>query len=388
MASDPSGDDPFANLPMFGDLAKALSGQGPLNWDAARQFAALAATGGGSESNVDPAQRIALNQLAEIAAMQVADVIGVPLAPGEITPVTAGVWAQRTLEDYRPLFTEMATSLGQRPAPNTDEPTDPMLAMLAGLTQMMGPSMMGMAIGSMVGRMAKQAFGQYDLPIPRRSTGLMVLPASIDEFAAAWSLPLDELRVWVLTQELIGHTVFALGTVRDDLTALVRRHAGGFRPNPEALSQHLADLDTDDSGDPMATLQRVMGDPAVVLGAVQSDEQRELQPRLDAAFGAIIGLVDYYADSVAVRMIGGDAMRIAEAIRRRRVEASPDDVYVQRLLGLSLTQDRVQRGKAFIGGVVDRVGEQKVAALLGRADALPTPAEFEAPGLWVARLEL
>ena len=36
------GDDPFANLPLFGDLAKALSGQGPLNWDAARQFAALA----------------------------------------------------------------------------------------------------------------------------------------------------------------------------------------------------------------------------------------------------------------------------------------------------------------------------------------------------------
>ena len=32
-------DDPFSQLPMFGELAKALAGQGPLNWDAARQFA-------------------------------------------------------------------------------------------------------------------------------------------------------------------------------------------------------------------------------------------------------------------------------------------------------------------------------------------------------------
>ena len=41
--------NPFAGLPLFGDLAKALAGQGPLNWDAARQFALMGATGGASE---------------------------------------------------------------------------------------------------------------------------------------------------------------------------------------------------------------------------------------------------------------------------------------------------------------------------------------------------
>ena len=38
---DPTGEDPFSNMPLFGDLSRALSGQGPLNWDAARQFALL-----------------------------------------------------------------------------------------------------------------------------------------------------------------------------------------------------------------------------------------------------------------------------------------------------------------------------------------------------------
>ena len=31
--------DPFAGLPIFGDLSRALAGQGPINWEAARQFA-------------------------------------------------------------------------------------------------------------------------------------------------------------------------------------------------------------------------------------------------------------------------------------------------------------------------------------------------------------
>ncbi len=63
----PGRDDPFSALPMFADLARALSGQGPLNWDAARQFALLAATGGATEPNVDPAVRIAFADLARIA---------------------------------------------------------------------------------------------------------------------------------------------------------------------------------------------------------------------------------------------------------------------------------------------------------------------------------
>lgn len=383
----PSGDDPFSQLPMFGDLARALSGQGPLNWDAARQFAALAATGGVAEANVDPAARIALEQLSAIVTMHVADVIGEIPPPAAITTVTPGGWAQRTLDAYRPLFTDLASSLGQQPP--AAEGADPMMAMIAGLSRMMGPSMLGMAIGSMIGRMAKRAFGQYDLPIPRSGDELLVVPAAIDAFASDWSLPTDELRLWVVAQELIGHTVFSLGSVRDDLARMVRTFAGSFRPDPEALGEHLATLEIGDAdGDPLSAFQAAMSDPAVVLGAVQSDDQRALQPRLDAAFGAVLGLVDYYADAVAVRLIGGTAMQIAEAIRRRRVESSPDDVYVHRLLGLHVTQEQVQRGKQFIGGVVDRVGESRLAGLVGRPDALPTPAEFEAPGLWVARLEL
>ncbi|HEY0519435.1 MAG TPA: zinc-dependent metalloprotease, partial [Ilumatobacteraceae bacterium] len=191
MADGPGSDNPFENpfenLPMFGDLARALSGQGPLNWDAARQFAGLAATGGAAEANIDPTVRIKLGELAQIADLHVRDLTGFDGPSPEIVPVTSGAWAQRTLEAYRPLFTELATSLG-KPLTSTESDAldlnaDPMMAMMANLSKMMAPSMMGMAVGSMVGRMATQAFGQYDLPIPRQDTSISVLPGNIDRFA-------------------------------------------------------------------------------------------------------------------------------------------------------------------------------------------------------------
>ena len=389
---DPSefGNNPFANLPMFGDLAKALAGQGPLNWDAARQFAGLASNSGASEPNVDPTVRIALAELARIIEMHVRDLTALDTSFPEITPVTKGVWAQRTLEAYRPLFTELATSLGRRPGTDldTDDAADPMMAMMANLSQMMAPAMMGMAVGSMVGRMSGRTFGQYDLPIPRSDNALLVVPATIDQFATEWSLPVDQMRLWVLAQEMIGHTLFSFLPLRDQFTAMVRQHVGAFRPDPSAVADKLSSLDINDADDPMAAMQRMLSDPALLLGAVQSPEQALLAPQLDAAVAAVVGSVDYLVDAVAARVIGGDALRIAEAVRRRRVETSPDDLFVERLLGLQLTQDQVQRGKVFTAGVADRVGEAGLIELLGKPQPLPTPAELDAPGLWIARLEL
>ena len=151
---------------------------------------------------------------------------------------------------------------------------------------------------------------------------------------------------------------------------------------------HIAEVGADGGDDPMAALQRLLGDPAVLLGAVQSPEQAELAPRLDAAVAAVVGYIDYTVDSVAVRVVGGDALRIAEAVRRRRVETGTDDLFVERLLGMRLDLAQVQRGKEFVGGVVDRVGEARLTSLFDADDPLPTPAELAAPGLWVARLEL
>ena len=383
-----SGDNPFANLPMFGEFAKMLANQAPLNWDAARQFAALAAANGASEPNVDPTVRIQLADLARILEMHVRDLTGLDTMFPEITPVARGVWAQRTLEAYRPLFTELAVSLGKRPEADESAADDPMAAMMSGLTQMMAPSLMGMAVGSMVGRMAARTFGQYDLPIPRNDTTLLVVPANIDQFANDWSLPVDEMRLWVLAQELTGHTLFSIGSLRDQLAGMVRQYVGAFRPDPSAVAERLSSLELSSTGDPTQAMQQLFSDPAVLLGAVQSPEQIAQQPRLDAAVAAVVGYVDYLVDSVAVRVIGGDALRIAEAVRRRRVEVSPDDLFVERLLGLQLTNEQVQRGKQFAGGVVDRIGEAGLTSLFGKPDALPTPAEIDAPGLWIARLEL
>ena len=300
--------------------------------------------------------------------------------------VTRTVWTQRTLDDYRPLFNDLATSLAARPT-ETDE-SDPFASMFSSLTGMLAPMMMGMTVGSMVGLLAKRALGQYDLPIPRKSSAMpMFIISNIDGFADEWSLPRDDVRMWTLINELSMHAVISLPHVTDRLDSLIRRHAAAFRPNPSALTEKLSSLDLENPMDAMQSLQSVLGDPAVLLGAVRTPEQDELQPTLDTIVSLVLGWADHLADQVGTRILGNPA-RLAEAARRRRVEAGDETAFVEKLLGLRIDRPRVEKGRQFVEGVIERAGNDGLAPLYEKSESLPTMSELDAPGLWLARLDI
>jgi uncharacterized protein (DUF2342 family) len=92
-------------------------------------------------------------------------------------------------------------------------------------------------------------------------------------------------------------------------------------------------------------------------------------------------------DAVGARLIGSYG-RLTEALRRRRVESTAADRFTERLIGLDLTRTQVERGQRFVAGVVERGGEDALARLWAEPRTLPTPNEVDAPGLWLARIDL
>ncbi|HEV8296106.1 MAG TPA: zinc-dependent metalloprotease [Acidimicrobiales bacterium] len=383
----------FGDIPFFGDLFRMMQSQGPISWDTARSLAASIATDGTSEPNVDPAERIQLEQLGRVADLHVSSRTGLSTAPGgrsvEIAPVNRSTWAARTLDAYRPLLEKLAGSLASTPdLPPDLAATDPTAAMLGPLMQMMGPVMLSMTAGSMVGHLAGRSLGMYDLPVPRPLTGeLLVVVPNIDRFGEEWSLPLDELRLWVCVHELAHHSVLGVPHVGSELTSLLEQYAAGFRPDPTALTDRLGTLDFAAGPESLAQFQELLGDPEVVLGAVQSPAQRAMLPRLEALVATVVGYVDHVMDAIGASLMSSYGM-LTEALRRRRVEADRSDRFVERILGLNLTQHQYERGAAFVSGVVERAGEAELARLWESPRTLPTPAEVDAPGLWLARIDL
>ena len=390
-------DDPFGGMPFLGDLARMLQQQGSVSWDAARQLAMSIAVGGESEPNVEPLERMRIEQLARVAELQIAQATGLPTsATGQsvsVLPVTRAQWVQRSLDAYRPLFEQLAASLAPETeatgAPDDDEPVgqESPMAWLGGLMKMMGPMMLGMTAGSLLGHLARRSFGQYDLPVPRpKSDELLLVASNVDAFGEEWILEGDDLRLWVCLHEIAHHAVLGRPHVRQRLEQLLADYAAGFEPDSSALETRLADLDAGEA-ESLQSLQAALSDPEVLLGAIQSPAQRDLLPHLEGFVAVIVGYVDHVMDRVGGTLISGYDM-ITEAVRRRRVTEDPSDRFVQRLLGLDLTQAAYDRGGAFVAGVVERAGDDGLQRLWQSEGELPTPAEVDAPGLWLARIDL
>jgi putative hydrolase len=380
------GRNPFEGFPMFADLARLFSAQGPVNWDVARQIAGWVATQGTPEGNVEPLERIRMEELARVADLHVSDATGLStsVAGGvlSVLPVTRGDWALHSLEAYRPLLEQLAAALTRSRGEGVEP--DPATQLLGDLTKVLGPVLLGLQSGFMVGHLAGHSFGQYDLPVPRRPADqVLLVPANIDAFATEWSLPADDLRMWVCLHEIAHHAVLGRTHVRARLLRLIEEYVGGFQVDPDAVENSLGELDPSDP----SRLQEILGNPETLLGVIQTPAQQEVRQRIETLLTAVEGYVDHVLETLGHGLVGSYP-KVVEAVRRRRADASEGERFAARLLGLELGRAQFERGAAFARGVVERAGEDGLRRLWAGERELPTAAELDAPGLWLARIDL
>lgn len=392
------------------DLLNVLSA-GPVNWDVARQVAQAVATQAGDVS-VDPLLRIRAEELLRVAELHIADATGLSLsATGRTLSLRSVVprdWAELALAAWQPLLNKLAEGL------LSSMPADPELGLgldaddadggaggaaggqgipgmpfgdpnvLQNLPQMMMSALFGMQAGTMAGQQALNALGQYDVPIPRPpSDEILIVPSTIASFASDWSLPVDDTILWVLLREVTTHAVLARPQVRKRLEELLAEFAGAFRADLSQFEDRLGSIDPLDLG----SLQSALEDPGAMLASMQTPAQQALHPAIDALVAAIVGYVDHQMDRIGRSLIGSYGP-LTEALRRRRLEVGDDEQFVGRLFGIELGRAQYERGNAFVTGVLERAGEDGLSRLWHSPRELPTPAEIDAPGLWLARIDL
>lgn len=376
----PAGESsPLESLPFFEELKRFPDVEGPVHWDVAQRVAVWVAGGGKPEPPVEPAQAAQLEQLGRVAELQV----GAALPPGMGPPagtamvvaaVTRGEWAVRSLETHAPLLEVLARSLaGERPVDADYRP--------AGLA----PSVMeGLMFGWMMGQLSQRALGQYDPPLPRPATARLSIPlANVDGVAADWRLPAEEVRLWACLQDVAHHVVLGVPHVGQAIRNHLRRYVEAFDVPPDAMAEEVEEIDV---GDP-ASFRAALGEPEALVAAVQTPAQVEAVARVEALAAVVEGWVDHVVGGIGRRLLPSYPS-LHEAVRRRRAEATWGDRYAARLLGIGLRQAAYERGRSFISGVLERAGEDALGRLWASPRELPTPNEVDAPGLWLARIEL
>ncbi len=389
----PAGDNPFGSDP-FGELSKLFGqlglggspsgGAGGDPWASARQIAQGVANDGVSEPNLDPLVRMAITDLARVADLHVRQVPGIRLSRTvEVNPVSRTEWTDTTLDIYKPFFERFGEAVGSAGADQMPA-GDPLGMMMSQMLSSLGPMMVAASAGSMIGHLGQRALGQYDLPVPRPGDKVLIIPTSIDAAAAEWNVPVDELRLVTLVHELAAHAVLATPHVRKRLDSLFIDFASAFRPNVEMIGEQFGNL-TDLSQ--LAEVSEQLGDPEALLDMMRSPTHDLLVPQLDALVAVVLGFVDTAVTRACSGLVPNQE-RIRSAMRDRTLSVTPADRFMERLLGIDIDESTLERGDQFMTGIVERAGDEALKRLWADDLDLPTAAEVDAPGLWLARIGL
>jgi putative hydrolase len=380
-------------------VMRMLQSTGPVNWEIARQTAEWVGLEGRPEPSVATADREQFDELAHAAQTLVVGETGLAATfATELRTVGPKGWVDLHLVALRPVLEALASTLGAAMQADLDDEPDspPDMAGLAGtpfeslagmtgnMASLLAPALLGVQAGSMIGYLAQHALGRYDLPLPTSDApSLCFVVANIDTFESEWSLPREDLRFYVALHETVHAATRSVPWLRERLVAAATDYVSNYEIDATAFEHEFGMIDPQDP----EAMRRLTESPERVLGAMQSARQVGPREELQRLTSVVEGYADHILGVIGHRLIP-TFDRIHEAMQRHRVERGEAERFIEGLLGLKLEREHYERGQAFVDGVVERAGLDGLNRVWDDATMLPTPSELDAPGLWLARIDL
>jgi putative hydrolase len=441
---DEPDDDPFAALPpelrgMFDQLGGAeglsamfgqLGGAGGLSGLGA-QLSAMLSGGGGGPVDWTLATRVALQLAAEgdrgptpeeeeraREALQLAEhwLDGTPLpAPPDAGRLVVGsrqTWVNAAIAALRPLVepvakasTDAMVDLAQEELGRLGEAEDgglpgmaglpPELMQLvssfgggdlAGMLRPAGAALMGMQAGQVIGQLARQLLGQYDLGIPTAPRPEAYdLAVNVADVFDGWDLDPTEVAVVLALSEAAHRRLFhAVPWLEAHLQSLVARFASGTTIDAQRMRELSEELMLGVDPEDPDSLQDAMQRAARFELEPTPDQQRVLE-RLQA----VVCLVGAWARHEAARAAEGRLPalgRVEEVLRRRRATRGDGEELLASLLGLDLKPDDETVGERFVAAIEEALGPEGLHRALAHPENLPDAGELSEPARWLVRI--
>ncbi|HEV8057200.1 MAG TPA: zinc-dependent metalloprotease [Actinomycetota bacterium] len=377
--------DVWNDVPLFREIQRVLmSSSGPVNWELARQVGIASASWGTEDPAPGDADRRGFEEAVRVAELQVAGFTGLE-APSDIPKVEAvrrGQWVQANIEGLRAVLEPAAAKIGDAiAAAQQDAIPEPSQAGVAQVLGQLSPLLLGAQVGTVLGTLAQQVLGQYDIAVPRPdgSGALLFVVPNIARFEKEWSLDPTDFRTWIAIHEVTHRFEFARPWALTRFRELIDDFTSTLTLDVGELQQRLASLDPSNP----ESMQEMLAGEDSMFGAVMDDEQRLKLRRVQAFMTAAEGYGDHVMHALGAQMLPSYA-RIDEAMRRYRETEQVDPVF-ERLLGIEVKREQYRLGRAFCDTVVELTDEVMLARMWDSAEALPSMPELEEPRLWLAR---
>jgi putative hydrolase len=392
-----------------GLLAGGMGATGPVDWDLAARVALQVAADG--DRGPTPQEQERAREAFALAEHWL-DATPLPAPPdvGQVVVGSRQTWVNAALAALKPLVEPVARAStdalvnlareqfeqleGGLPGVPGMESLPPGIADLVqqlmggdpgDLLRPAGAALAGLQAGQVIGQLAQQLTGQYELGIPTAPRSeAHHLAVNVTDVFAGYDLDLREADLVLALHETAHRRLYhAIPWLEAHVQSLVARFAAGTTVDEQRLRELSDELmlgvDADDPDALRAAMERAAG----FRIRPTADQQRILE-RLQT----LVCLVGAWARHEVERAVEGRLAarpRIEEVLRRRRATKGDGEELLAALLGLDLQPEDESVGERFVIAVEEAVGPAGLHRALAHPENLPDAAELADPARWLAR---
>lgn len=368
-------DQPFGDIPLFQELQRLLSsGGGPVNKEIASQIAK--AQLGASGPAPARARETVFADDVRGAEMLLAGYTRLSVVePARATLITPHRWVEETLTGWDWLFEAFAASFSRTMGERGEG---------EGAAAMLGPViplLMGLQVGTLVGQLAGDSLGRYDLPIPRDDDGrLFLVEQNADAVAKDYDFDHADFTRWLAIRETSKDLIFT------NAPWALKYLRAAFRELVESIEVDMGEIETLLAGLQTGGMEAMSElAPGGVMPVVETERHRIALERLRSFITLFEGYSAHAGGAVAGEVVP-TAARIEEGMSRRAASPSEGKAALSSVLGLSFDKQSVARGKTFCDAVTSLHGIQALNQVWGAPDNLPNAEELRDPFAWIERV--
>lgn len=359
---------------IFDRLFELFQSQGPVNW---KLGAEVRKSLSGDAEPIDPALGEEYQNLEMAASLRVAEVPGLTMpSAAPLHPVDRVTWSTENEQSYRYLIEPLATKFGNLGFDGAA------LGPMGPFLQQMGPAMLGMQAGSLVGFLSRTVMGQFDVGMPAldHDRRYLIVP-NVEAFAGAHRFDHQQVRMWAVANEIAHHAILHTPGLRGHIVSTVADFFSSLDYDTSGLDEIMSDLQD------LTQLQRVLGegDGMPALFSTVYDQQKMDDVR--ALFAFIEGYGHHLARTAVADLLS-EWGRIADAAAERRSEVGEAGQALEQLTGLALDRSDATAAAELCADIEARYGPEALAAMLQDHDTLPQLGELRDVIGWIARTQL
>src|SRR5262245_10858835 len=314
----PSG-DMWNDVPLFREIQRVLSSsRGPVNWEFARQVGIASASWGTEDQAPTDDDRRGFEEAVRVAELQVAGFTGLQ-PPSDVAGVEAvrrGQWVAANIEGLRTLLEPAAAKVAEAiTAAQREAMPEQAQAGVAQLLDQLSPLLLGAQVGTVLGTLAQQVLGQYDVAVPRPggAGALLFVVPNIEAFERDWSLDRTEFRTWIAIHEVTHRFEFAQPWAQPRFRELIDDFLSTLTLDVDELQQRIGAFDPSNP----EGMQELLAGQENLFGPVLDDEQRLKLARIQAFMTAAEGYGDHVLHPLGTKLLTSYPHTDA-AVRRHR----------------------------------------------------------------------